>query len=185
MSATNRWLLLSNRLESFVLRVSSALAWILVMALVVVAGIDVLGRQIFHASGDTINLIMAALFLNMAVLFIGSAYLRDAHVRIDMMHGKMSARWIAWVELVGNLAVILPVCMLIIIYGCSQSIAAFHQGERVAGGGDLPLMWFFEASIPLGFFLLLAADLSVAIRNVLFLRGKNPTPAPAAREMAQ
>ncbi len=176
------WLLFSNSLERLVLRLSSALAWILVMALVVVSGIDLLERQIYYTSGETINMIMAALFLNMAVLFIGSAYLQNAHVRRDMMREKMPACMIAWIELVGNPAVILPICIIIIIYGCSQSASAFLQGETMEGGGDLPLKWFFEASIPVGFFFLLAADISVAIPNILFLRGKKAKPAPAALE---
>ncbi len=182
MTKKSDWFWLSDVLEQLVLRLSSALAWILVMALVTVSGIDVLERQIFHVSGESINTCMAALFLNLAVLFIGSAYLQDVHVRIDIIREKMSGRMTAWIELFGNLAVIVPVSVIIIKYGGSQALSAFQQGESVGGFGDLPLMWLFEASIPAGFLLLLMASISTSIRTVLFLLGHASKPNTLYRE---
>ena len=176
MPPNSHWLRASRALDIWVSRVSLVLAWIIVLALVITSGIDVLGRQIYHVSDDAINTIMAALFLNLAVLFIGLAYLRDAHVRIDIVRDKLSPRMRSWIELFGNIVVLLPICIIFIISGGNDALSALRQGELVEGVGSLPLMWLIEASIPSGFLLLLLAVISITIRNVLFLCGKITAP---------
>jgi len=172
--STDFWVKLSGKLERFVLRISLLLAWVIVLSLVTISAIDVIGRQVFFASGETINTVMAILFLNMALLFIGAAYLQDAHVRIDILQERFPERLRIWIELIGNLAIILPVCILIIYYGSIQALSNLRQGELLGDFGILGLKGLYEASVPAGFFLFLLASISVTIRNALFLFGKTP-----------
>ena len=174
---------LSLVLERWVLRLGAALAWVVVLALVFTSGIDVLGRQIYQVGTETINTVMASLFLSLAMLFLGYAYLRNAHVRIDIIREKMPQRLRVWIELFGNLVVLLPVCIIIIHYGGVETFSDLRQGETLEIFGGLPLMWLVEAVIPAGFFFLLLADIiSIAIRNVLFLCGRLSVPAPLGDE---
>jgi len=166
------WMKLSGKLERLVLRISLLLAWIIVLSLVTISAIDVIGRQVVYAGGETINIVMAILFLNMALLFIGAAYLQDAHVRIDILRERFPERLRVWIELFGNLAIILPICILIIYYGSSQAFTNLRQGELIGDFGFLGLKGLYEASVPVGFFLFLLASISVTIRNALFLCGK-------------
>jgi TRAP-type mannitol/chloroaromatic compound transport system permease small subunit len=100
----------------------------------------------------------------------GYAYLRDAHVRVDSASRHFSARTRAWIELVGCIAVLMPICGVLIWYGGDAAWRSFLQAERLAVS-DLPLQWLVRLAVPAGALLLLAAALCVCARCVRTLRG--------------
>src|SRR3954447_9441246 len=57
-------------------------------------------------------------YLNAAVfLFVASyALKRNEHVRIDVIAGRLSERAQAWIDLLGGLFMLLPVCLIIAWY---------------------------------------------------------------------
>jgi len=93
----------------------------------------------------------------------------------------MSKRRIAWIELFGGLAILVPLSGLLVVYGGQAAWLSFRQGERV-GGLDLPFEWVLKATVPLGFLLLLLSAASAALRNALFLRGQAEGLAPQGED---
>ncbi len=76
-----------------------------------------------------------------AVLFMaGTAYtLRyQGHVRVDIFYRGFSERTRAWVDLLGGLLLLLPVCLFILFISWDYVLRSWgmHEGSREAGGLD-------------------------------------------------
>ena len=169
---------LSRLTERWVTRITLACAWFTIVALVAVTSLDVAIRQIAHVGSDKLKEIESALFLALVMTSIGYAYLRDGHVRIDIVRERLSLRTRAWVELAGCVAILMPVCAVLIYHGLDSTVTAFLGGERPEAFTDLPVQWVVKATVPVGYLLLLLAAICVAARNLLFLCGRETEPAP-------
>ena len=132
-----------------------------------------------------------------AVLFLmcfGYAYVKDAHVRIELVRDTLRARTRVWVELLGTLLFMLPYCFVVIEYGIDNAMRSFEMGERSSAQTGLEYRFVIKAFLPLGFVMLAMAALSVAQKCVVFLFGperlrpaagafaasQHGAPAPAA-----
>ena len=103
----------------------------------------------------------------------GHAYLRDAHVRVDLVSRHWSARARAAIELAGCVAMLMPICGLLIWYGGEAAWRSFLQSERLAVG-DLPLQWLVRLAVPAGALLLLAAGACICARSLGTLLRRPP-----------
>lgn len=169
----------SRSLDRWVSRLTLAVAWLALPLLITLTVVNVLARR-FHGPGwPALYELGAEVFFVLVMLSFGYAYLRDGHVRVDIVRERMSTLWIAWIEIFGCLAIVIPLSAYLIDYGARSAWAAFVQGEREAAT-DLPYQWVVKAAVPLGFLLLLLSAVSVVTRNVLHLARKHGAPAPEA-----
>lgn len=164
-------------LDRFVAGLSLAAAWLALPLLVIVSVFHVVGRQFRDVGSESLYELGSALFFALVMFSLGYAYLRDGHVRVDVVRERLPARWIAWIELAGCLLVLVPLSSVLIAYGAGAAWGAFVRGER-AEALDWLAPWAVKAAVPLGFLLLLLAGVSVTIRNALFLSGRARSPAP-------
>ena len=155
-----------------------AFAWLALPLLILFTVLNVAGRvlrlggsaALYEAGGD--------LFFVLVMMSFGYAYLRDGHVRVDIFRGRLAPGAVASIELVGCLAIVMPLSWFLVAYGVEAAWVAFVQGERTSALGDLPLEWLVKAGVPLGFLGLLLAAACVTVRNALFLLGTGDAPAP-------
>lgn len=171
----------SRGIDRWVSRLTLGFAWFALPLLIVVTVVHVVGRQFGDVGSGTLYELGSELFFALVMLSFGYAYLRDGHVRIDIVRDRMRARWLAWIELVGCLVILTPLSGYLIVYGGESAWLAFTQGERSGALMDLPLQWVVKATVPLGFLLLLLAGVSVVIRNFLFLLRREDGPAPGGK----
>jgi TRAP-type mannitol/chloroaromatic compound transport system permease small subunit len=179
---SDRWLRVSGSLDRLIIWVSYTAAWVIVLGLVVSGLADVIGRQFFGVSLEILNTSMAILFLALVMLFLGHAYLKDIHVRIDIVRERLKPRTAAWIELAGILLVLFPLCWIVVAHGAVSVWSSFRHGESLDTLHGFPVMWVIEAAVPIGFLLLTLAAVSVFIRNVLYLCGRHDHPAPQAEK---
>ena len=160
-----------NALERAIGAISLFIARLTIPLLVVLGAWLVPGRHLrFGPDADLKEMIALAFFLLVMGSF-GYAYLRDAHVRVDLASRRMTARTRAAIELAGCVAVLLPVCATLIWYGSDAAWRSFLQAERLAMS-DLPLQWLVRLAVPAGALLLLGAALCVCARCVRVLLGE-------------
>lgn len=171
---------LSRALERWVSRVTLAFAWLALPLLTALTVVSVAGRR-FGLGGEELYELGGDVFFGLVMLSFGYAYQRDGHVRIDIFRERIPARWLAGIELLGCLAILMPLSAFLIVYGGESAWRAWRYGERQSATG-LPLQWAVKAFVPLGFLGLLLASVSVMIRNGLFLFGRTPGPAPTPDE---
>lgn len=128
----------------------------------------VLGRHLRIGAAADLKELESVLFLGLVMFSIGYAYLRDAHVRVDLASHRFPVRLRAAIEIAGCVAVVVPFCCVLIWYGGDSAWRSFLQGERLPAG-DLPLQWLVRMAVPLGALLLLAAGAAIALRSLLTL----------------
>lgn len=159
-----------DTLERAIAAVSLWTARIAIPLMVVLGAWLIFARHLrIGLDADAKEAVGLAFFLLLMGSF-GYAYLRDAHVRVDSASRHFSARVRAAIELAGCIAVLLPICAVLIGYGSDAAWRSFQQAERLAVS-DLPLQWLVRLAVPVSALLLLAAALCVCARCVRTLRG--------------
>lgn len=116
-----------------------------------------------------------ALFL----LCLGFGYIKDAHVRIELIRDHMNPRTRVWIEFIGCLLFVIPYCLIVIYWGYEFAEMSFRMGETSAQSG-LSDRWIIKSMIPIGFFILMLSGLSIAGKCILYLWGPPELRAHAA-----
>ena len=165
-------------LERSIAGVGVFVAWATLIPLIGVSVYDMVGRQFFNTGSTRLQELQWHFFMALVMLSLGHVYLRDGHVRIDILRDHMRPRTRAWIELVGCLVVLVPFCLTLIVFGGELAHGAFVTSERSRAPLGLPMRWIIISSLPLGGLLLLVAALSIAWRNCLFLAGRAMRDAP-------
>lgn len=109
----------------------------------------------------------ATLFL----LTLGFAYVRDAHVRIELVLETLVPRKRAWIELFGALLFMVPYCYVVIKYGSENALRAWNIGEGSDALTGLPHRFIIKGMLPVGFVFVALAGLSAALKCVVYLFG--------------
>lgn len=153
----------------------------LVLVMIVLGAFNALARYATRYTGVAMSS-NAALdvqwYLFAVVFLLGAAYgLRHGvHVRVDVVHEKLSVRTRAWIELVGTLVLAVPFCvmMLVTAWPAVRNSWAIREGSPDPGGlARYPI----KTVLLLGFVLLLMQAFMHAARQVAVLRGRGPEAA--------
>ena len=175
---TAGWWRTIGQIETVVAWACKGPALVILPTLIGVSAYDIVGRQFYNTGSTRLQELEWHLFLALVMSAIGFAYLRDVHVRIDVLRNRLSPRKKAGIEIAGYAAALVPFCLVVIIYGSELAWLAFVSGEKSRAALGLPMRWIIKSSLPLGAFLLLLAGTTVFLRNVLFLVGRESQPAP-------
>lgn len=122
-------------------------------------------------------------YLFAALFLFAAAYTlkHNGHVRIDVLYARFPPRVRAWIDLLGALLFLLPMCALIAWLGWKGFLASFMVNEVSPDAGGLP-RWPIKLAIPIGFGLLFLQGVSEAIKQLAFLTGHLPLGTERAEE---
>lgn len=155
-------------------------AWILLPLLIGLRCFDIVARQFMNTPGTFFQFLEWRAFLFLVMLSFGYAYLRNSHVRIDLIYNRLSRKMQAWIDIAGFFLAILPFCLVIVWYGGEYALQSYHQGEREIAALGRPVQWVVKGMLPFGAILLFLAGAAVCYRNLDFLlwhaRRGHPTP---------
>ena len=145
------------------------------LVLLVVIVVNVLLRYAFSEGRIELEELQWHLYSIGFLLGLGYAYQADAHIRVDVLHERMTPRTQAWVELYGIVLFLFPFIALVLIYAMPFVASSFALSEISPSPGGLPLRWLIKAFLPIGFFILLLASVSRLSRvwTFLFLSGEH------------
>ncbi len=107
----------------------------------------------------------------------GYTFLRNAHVRIDFISTRLSPRARNWVDILGIVVFLMPLCLILITLSWPLIVNAWVSGEMSQNAGGL-VRWPVYFLLPAGMALLLAQSLSELIKRVAFLRGTGQDSIP-------
>lgn len=158
-------------IERLIAAISIGAAWFLLPLLVLVRVFDIVARQYISTPSNLIQVIEWRAFLFLVLLSFGYTYLRNAHIRIDILRNRLSPTAQAWIELGGCLLLVLPFCIVVIGYGVDYAWQSYLQGEREPIALGRPLQWLVKGTLPFGALLLFLAGVVVFARNSLFILG--------------
>ncbi|HRK18487.1 MAG TPA: TRAP transporter small permease subunit [Hyphomicrobiaceae bacterium] len=109
----------------------------------------------------------AFLFLS----WLGYAYVRNAHVRIDVATAGLSARKQAWMEVLGIFIFAIPYLIVGIWFSHQFFVTSFIQNESSAAPNGLGMRWIVKFMLYMGFWTVALAVISVLFRRLVFLFG--------------
>src|SRR3989344_8781859 len=92
-------------------RIGRAVLW-LVLAVTLISAANALMRYGFGMSSNAWLEIQWYLFGAIFLLAAGYTLKHNGHVRIDVLYGRLSERTQAWIDLLGALLFLLPLCGL-------------------------------------------------------------------------
>lgn len=90
----------------------------------------------------------------------------NEHVRVDLVYGSVSERTRTWIDLLGGLFFLLPICILMIYFTWPWFVDSWVTNEGSNNAGGLP-RWPAKLMIPLGFALVGLQGLAEIIKCVL------------------
>ena len=155
-------------------RVGRSVMWLVLIAVVISAG-NALVRKLFNTSSNALLEIQWYLFAAIFMLAAGYTFLRNEHVRIDVVAGRLSHRAQAWIDILGTVFFLMPMTLMILVLSWPVFLDSFQRGEMSTDAGGL-LRWPAKLMIPIGFALLIAQGISELIKRAAFLAGRLPDP---------
>jgi TRAP-type mannitol/chloroaromatic compound transport system permease small subunit len=165
----------SRRIDPVLVRCGQWISWLWVVLLVIIV-LNVSARYLLELGRVEFEEIQWHLYSAGFLLGLSYAYQADAHIRVDVLHERLSPRRKAWIELYGILLFLLPFIALILFYSVPFVISSFRFGEVSQAPGGLPYRWAIKAMLPIGFILLLVAVISRLTRVWALLFGREEGP---------
>jgi TRAP-type mannitol/chloroaromatic compound transport system permease small subunit len=161
-------------------RIGHAIYWLVLVA-VLVSCINAVIRKAFNWSSNSLLEIQWYLFSAIFLFCAGYTLLKNQHVRIDVISGRLSSRAQAWIDILGTLFFLLPMAVLIMYLSWPVFIQAYERHEVSTNAGGL-IIWPARLMVPIGFLLLAAQGISELIKRVAFLQGLIPDPGEKQHE---
>jgi TRAP-type mannitol/chloroaromatic compound transport system permease small subunit len=170
----NFLLTLSRRIDRFTEFIGRSVAW-LVLAAVLISAVNAIVRKTLDIGSNAFLELQWYLFA--AVFMLGSAYtmMRQEHVRIDVLSGRLSKRAQIWIDIIGITCFLFPFVFMVIKLAMPLVINAYQTGEVSSNAGGL-IRWPVFALLPLGLLLLGIQGVSELIKRIAFLQGLIPDP---------
>lgn len=147
------------------------LVYWLVLAMVLIGAYNALVRYVAPELSSNMYLELQW-YLFALVFLLGAAYTlrHDAHVRVDVLYGRLSRKGRAWVNVLGTLLFLLPFCALMLWTSWPAVVNSWAVREVSPDPGGLP-RYPIKTMILVGFAFLALQGVSLLIKEIAVLRG--------------
>ena len=171
------WLRIAAGIDRFSERTGRVVYW-MTLGMVLIGAYNAVARYLDRFTGlglSSNTYIELQWYLFSLVFLLGAAYTfkHNAHVRVDVLYGRLSPRGKAWVNLLGTVLFLFPFCVLMLIVSWSAVRNSWAVLEVSPDPGGLP-RYPIKTVIPIAFLLLMIQGVSILIRQVATLRGAAP-----------
>ncbi len=162
-------------------RVVSYLSFLMVLVMSAV----VLIRYGFN--NNSIALQESVTYMHGILFLLAAAYTlkHDGHVRVDIFYRDFSPTTKAWINSLGTLVFLLPVCGFIFFSSFHYVAESWRVREASPLPGGLPGVYLLKTLIPLFAFTLMLQGVAEIFRNLLLLVTQDvKTPKPGNNDAA-
>lgn len=121
-------------------------------------------------SANSNGFLEAQWYMFAALVMLGAAYTlkTNEHVRVDLLFGWVSERTRTWIDLLGSLFCLVPMCLVMIYFTVPWFMESWRTNEMSSNAGGLP-RWPIKLVMPVGFALVLLQGVSEIIKCVAAL----------------
>lgn len=104
------------------------------------------------------------------IVLLGGPYTLklNEHVRVDLFYGMVSERTRIWIDIIGGLLFLLPICLILIYFTWPWFVDSWRINEGSSNAGGLP-RWPVKLILPVGFVLMALQGVSEIIKRVAAL----------------
>jgi TRAP-type mannitol/chloroaromatic compound transport system permease small subunit len=143
--------------------------WLVLLACVVSAG-NAMVRYAYDYSSNAWLEVQWYMF-GVIVMF-GASYTlrRNEHVRVDIIYMTLKERGQLWVDVIGTLLFLLPMCLLLAWLSWPFFMQSYAVWEHSSNAGGL-VRWPIKLILPVGFLFVALQGVSELIKRIAALRG--------------
>lgn len=168
-------------------RLGGVLRW-LALLMVLMGAYNAVARYLTRSAGVALSsnaLNEAQWYLFSLIFLLGAAYgLKvDAHVRVDVLYGRLSAKARGWIDLLGTVLFLVPFCLVMLWVSTPTIRNSWRIREVSPDPGGLP-RYPIKAVILVAFALLLLQGLSQAVKAIDAIRGEGQGEDDGGKETA-
>ena len=161
---------ISNFLDHMITKVGVAASWTAIPLIAVII-FDVITRRFLVLGSTKLQEMEWHLHTILFTFCLGYAYLRDSHVRIELVRERLSQRAKWWIELLGCLLFLIPYSAIVLYHSGEWWTRSFTVGEDSDSATGLPFRWIIKFALPAGIVFLLFATVAIFFRKVIQLFG--------------
>lgn len=156
-------------LDNLVQSIGRSCSWLNV-ALILVIILQVILRYVFGKGLVVLEEVQWHLYC-VGVVF-GMSYCQsvNSHIRLDLLHEKMSRRTKEKIEIIGIIVLVLPMIYVIFYHGADFFWEAVKVNERSDAPLGLCCRWLPKALIPISMFLMFLSAMARLIKGFEFLK---------------
>jgi TRAP-type mannitol/chloroaromatic compound transport system permease small subunit len=125
-------------------------------------------RYLFSESSNGWLEIQWYMFAGMVLLGAPYTLKMNEHVRVDLVYGMVSERTRIWIDIVGGVLFLLPICVILTLFTWPWFVESWSLNEASSNAGGL-LRWPVKLMLPVGFFLMALQGISEIIKRVAAL----------------
>jgi TRAP-type mannitol/chloroaromatic compound transport system permease small subunit len=128
---------------------------------------------LYRQNSNTLGEAQWYMFAGMVMFGAAHTLRMNEHVRVDVIYGSVGERTRLWIDLLGGIFFLLPMCLLMIHFTWPWFLEAYYGGETSANAGGL-LRWPVKLTLPLGFALVALQGVSEIIKCLAGLTTGRP-----------
>ncbi|MEW6982325.1 TRAP transporter small permease subunit [Colwelliaceae bacterium 6471] len=147
-------------------RLGKAIAWLTLLMVLLTFTIVVL-RYVFNLGW--IGMQESVLYLHGIVFMLGAGYTlkSDGHVRVDIFYQNFTERKKAYINFLGTLFLLMPVCVFIFVISIDYVQVSWQILEQSSEAGGLPIVYLSKSLLLLLPFTLLLQGVAELLRNIV------------------
>jgi TRAP-type mannitol/chloroaromatic compound transport system permease small subunit len=150
--------------------IGKVVAWAIFLA-VVISAVNALVRKIFNTSSNSWLEAQWVLFGAVFLICASWTLLSNEHIRIDVVSSMLSKRARNWIDIIGHVLFLAPLCLVMMWYSWPFAVRSMLQNEQSTNAGGLPV-YPAKFLVPIGFTLLFIQFISELIKRVAIMQGK-------------
>jgi TRAP-type mannitol/chloroaromatic compound transport system permease small subunit len=145
------------------------IAW-LTLFIVLITFIVVVLRYVFDMG--SIAMQESISYMHAFIFMLGAAYTlkHDGHVRVDIFYRKMSLCRKAWVDFLGTILLLFPVCLFIFFSSWDYVFTSWSQLEESSEAGGLAYVYLLKTTLLIMPLLLMIQGAALALKNLLLIK---------------
>jgi len=181
------------KLSRWIDRLSDAMGWFtlgLTLVMVAVGAYNAIARYLGRFIGVNLSsnlYIEVQWYLFSLIFLLGAGYVlrTNQHVRVDILYTRLPPKGQAWVNLLGGLLLLLPLCGVILVYSLPSVISSWQILEQSSDPSGLP-RYPIKTAIPVAFVLLGLQGISTVIKQAAILLNypQNPDASAPSTEVS-
>ena len=163
----------ANRVSDTIDRMIRAIGHVVMWTNVVLIGVIILQVILRYGFGRGLVVLEELQWHLYAIgIMFGASYAQvlDSHIRVDIIHARLSGKWKMRWDLFGIIFLLLPFIWVIFDQSLTFTAESFRLAERSDAPLGLPWRWAIKSVIPISFALLGIAAISRAVRLITSLR---------------
>ena len=158
---------LSSVIDAVNTKLSIVANWTVLLACLISAGNAAVRYVLSESSNGWLEI---QWYLFAAMVLLGGPYTlkMNEHVRVDLVYGMMSERMRIWIDIIGGLVFLLPICVILVYFTWPWFVESWTIDEASSNAGGL-IRWPVKLLLPVGFALMALQGVSEIIKRIAAL----------------